>query len=580
MRGTVLRMRPDAVVRDGLLPDELDDLVQALTGQSALQSKTFGFALETDLQDSEAFESLLRIVRQSLAAAELVLVDMRFDSAILRGITICDALLSSALFQIEDELTAESMIVVLVEHLPTTADELHDVLELDAFDSRLVFVDESGAILGAVGDLDLDPVVQASLATPHDLLETIRKGTIRRRGVHSDTPPHVGHYLFQYDALTEAHDAFSQVIADYLVAARVEVLVFDQASAGAWFESCLGRACINANVTRLNVTHLRDGYRGSGFAANDSVARALSKLNDPVTRVCYLIPAYDSGQTITNLRALVKRKDLDTARFLTVFLNEKHVVGRRKSIAGLSSIRRLHEGIDVKLDYILPVRIQKLSERDWRVQAAELMDEVERVPKADIDPHAPALAAPTQVAMWSLFAEYGADIEKPLPDSPRDPIRHFPMLGGIDPWDAHWLAESIVASILETTPSVREGLTIVLPAENSAMTPISQALVDLCGVFVCEVPRENLDAEVPALPESKHADLERHSADTIVILDESAISHATLRILSSLVELAAERRPSLFVTLVDLGEPTIERLKPSLTFTRWTPFETAPRAAV
>ena len=577
-----MRVRPDAVVTDGLTPEELNEVIRTLTGADAVKSETFGFQLGADPHDPVVFEPLRQGVQAALNSVDVILFDMRFDSTVLRGITICDALMTAVLFELENEVQENTKILVLVEQLPTAADGLHDVLQLEAYDSQLAFIDEKGRISGEVAGADVETVASLSKRDAGELLETIRLGTLRNRGVHTDTAPHIGHYLFQYEPLKHSHDAFTQIITDYLVAARIEVLVFDPGSASSWFESCLGHACIRAGVARLSARYLRSATADLGESANESVALAKSRLEADSTRVCYVVPAFDSGNTLSQLRNLVGRTASAHDRFLTLFLNEEKVTARRKSLAGLSSIPRDHAGEPYRLDYVLAVPIEKLASDDWRVEAAGLLGEVE---EADIEPTqgygaSKQLVTPTRIALWSLIAEHGAGVETPIPKSrERLPIRYFPLLQTIGAWDAHWLAESIVARILSEMNAVREGVTIVLPAENSAISPISHALDQLCGVYVCKVQRDIIDADHPVLPTSIVEDLDRHSSDTIVVLDESAISHRTISVLSLLVEKAASRKPSLYFALFDLGGSEENRETPLITFLNWEPFGTAPVAA-
>lgn len=570
MDAVIVRVRPAASVTDGYSEARLTEVVKAATGHPEKSAITIRVGLNMSPITPDWVEDIAAYVSASLADVDLLLIDMNFDRTVPRGFAVCDILVRAVLEQAAPAVKPETRIVILLEALPTTADALSGLQDEDPFDGRLMFVTGHEAV-GRIPDVEFSRLADALRPTDEDLVAIIAAGTLRRRGVfESRKGSSLSHYLFYYEALPPSQDVLIDALREYFQENGTGLVVFDEISAGPWFRSCIVAAGMTTKVAYLDARHLQADARIQPGAEQESVDRGRALLADEDVSLCVVTPVYRTGRTIMSLFERTGRRMSDRTRLLAVYGDDE--LGGYDS-PGPSITQRIDlrwGGKTVPLDYVLAVPIRILHSGDWKVQAAQGLSEVERVHlAAGPDAEDARLGRIGMTAILSLFEEYGAGPETPTP-SRRRPISHFPLLHGLHPWDAHWLAEMAVRRILDITACAREALLVVLPDEMTGARPIARALKERCQTAVMNISREVIENTIP-LPDETRVRLRRHAADTVVVLDESTVTHSTLALLGDLVESVLHRQPDLYASIVDLAPRTVTRREPYFTYAEWSP---------
>lgn len=564
-----MRFRPASARSEGWSDAQLKDFCRSWAGQVETPVCTIevdGFGMSWDDQTTTETAD---IIMRDVVDGDLIVLDLNFSRTIPRGFAACEELLYRALRHIADEGSLVAFVLVVVERLPTAADAVFQLLSEPDFNDRVLFVDITGGTLGGLNHFA--PTMAASVPPAGESLAAIRNATIRRRGVFTTSASAESHYyLYYYDVLGDAQKRLRQVFRDYFIGAGSEVVLFDPSTAGNWFEQSIRGACTDVEAGSLDVSTLRSG--------DGSTERAMKLLLEPSTRVCYVVPAYQSGRTMSRLYRSAKRTDISTAAFLTVLYDEAMgIVEQETGFAGTFRTTKQSGREHYSLDYLESAPLRPIGNDDWKVRCATLLGEIEHVNPAE----ELRLSHPGRVAIWSLIEEYGASQEGAdvVPISRKQPIPFYPNLGALNDWDAHWLAEAAVERIVEELGSTcsRDALYVVMPDENNASRRISSALELRCKVGVLPVPRSVIEGTDPAGDELL-ARLARHSGDAVVVFDEAAVSHGTLRRLGQLVESARGLGPDLYGVVLDLGDHSAGRPQPIFSFHKYVPLRAVANA--
>lgn len=547
---------------------------QAVVQSLAPGAAPSGFDVEFMLDVPLAFwelEDMAEALVEGATSADLVFVEASFlTRQAARSYQVLDTLMSGLLAQ-EAVLGSACRIVVSMQEIPNRADQVHDLLSIGQLDGRFVIVDDAGRHLG---DANLASRVLAALRRHPPPDDSVEQAILRHRGVFRSTGSgRVNNHRFYYDVLPKASSQFESRLAEALTGIRPDVVVFDTSTSGAWFPSMVQAACVGLQTTgsaTLTPVELAQwvGYHDGLLQEPERsrVEAAAAVLASPDSVLAIVVPAYASGRSLTRAMEIVGIRDLSRCTAVAVFADAASAL-RPSRLPGMTgAARQPYGGRTVEVHCMHQVEMRTIERDDWLVEAAEALDEVRDLPVEDI-----SLGTLNKAALWSLYTDYGVGIER-LPAGGRPPKRYFPDLSRLDDWDAHWLAEAAVTNILDRLPrSNRAALLVVIPAEDNGSRPISRALATKCRTAVLSVPRAMIDGDEPIAAEIVQR-LQRHTADTIAILDESTVTHGTLTRLARIVESAIRTRPDLIGAVIDVSTEPLALDIPFFSLTRWTAF--------
>jgi hypothetical protein len=121
-------------------------------------------------------------------------------------------------------------------------------------------------------------------------------------------------------------------------------------------------------------------------------------------------------------------------------------------------------------------------------------------------------------------------------------------------WDAGWLAASLVRKARKQLERNPDEMLLVMPDDTTAIHAVGEALKIQQGTAVLRVPRSVIDNPAAPPPAELSAQLRRYSKGSIVIVDESTATYATVMALSDVVFTAVQRQPDLSIVVLDLPE--------------------------
>ena len=477
-----------------------------------------------------------------------------------------DSLISALLAQTA-VLESTCNIVVSVHELPNRVDAIYDLISIPNLGSRLAVVDNSGAHLGVSALAEQVAAALSGAPVPDD---DVDRGILRHRGVfRGRSSGRVSNYLFYYEALPKASAGFQQRLVEALSAARPDVVVFDTSTSGPWFASMVQAACVqlqtthSAKLTSVDIGQWVAYQSGRLDEPERSRVQAAERALSADAAVAVVVPAYASGRSLTRALELVGSPDLNRTTAVAVFADAAASL-RPSHLPGIHGVAtQPYGGKTIDVHCMRQVELRTLDREHWLVAAAEVLGEVRDLPVEQVE-HGQL----GTVALWSLYADCGVDVER-VPPGRRAPKRYFPDLARLDDWDAHWLAEAAVANMLQVLPkSNRAALLIVIPSEENGTQPIARALTEQCGTAVLRVPRAMLEGLEPPAATTLEK-LRRHTADTIVILDESTVTHETLEKLARFVEASVRVPPDLIGAMIDVSSKGPRLEIPYFSLARW-----------
>jgi hypothetical protein len=572
---SVVRLRPSSAEDDGYTQAQLTEFARLLTGKPEQSSRTFSTSLDSNPLDPTLRQSFAGLLLDAVMNAAILIIDMNYDRTVPRGFAVSDILVADGLLSIRSAIRPETRVIILVEALPVTSDEVYALLSESDFAENLCFIDANGKILGQAVGLKFDRLITMLRPRPVAYRGGLADGTVRRRGVFAYGPKaDRSYYLYRYVAQQSCHDALISLLIQYIAALNLRMLVYDSTSAGSWFQTCVQSATLKAGILPLDVASREaewDRTNKDEASRTQHATDILQQIDD--LEACFVVAAYKSGRTLLRL-ADAGGVSVQNTRILALYLD----TGDEGPADDDGGLTLRHEamvgGHDVAIDYLLAVPVVPLSTMDWRVRCARLLDEIEGVDETDEEQmeRDQCMRDPYRVALWSLFSHYGAGLEEPLPRS-RPAVMSFPRLPALDPWDAHWLAETFVSRAANLLGCSNEGMLVVVPVETEVQSgahPISQSLRKRLNVPLLAVPRKVIERKADLSPKAK-AFLKKHSGLKTIVLDESSITHKTLNRLGELVRDYHDHDPDLYATVVNLGGTAETSPSPLLAFAEWAP---------
>lgn len=567
MSSCVLRIRPATQTQAGRSIEQSQAIVQSVAPGAAPSGLDVEFGIDVPLAFSE-LEGLAQVLVEGASEEDIVLIEADFPTRESpRSYQVLDSLVTSLVAQ-EPILRSKCGIAVVVQELPNHVDQMYDLLAVPSLAGRLTIVDGGASHMG---DADLARSLLRGLASNPAPDDAVERSILRHRGVfRSSGTRRVSNYLFYYEALPKASSYFQRRLVAALNQLRPEVVIIDTSTSGPWFASMVQAACVEFQMTHsvavatIEVAQLLSLQEGRlPEPENSRAAGADAILAKTDSRVAVVVPAYASGRSLTRALEVIGSPALDRCTAIAVFADTGAKLNASAYPGFQGVAHQPYAGRTLEVQCMCQVELRTLERGDWLVAAAEALGEVRELPMGDVD-HGKLGRA----ALWSLYADCGVSIER-LPAGGRAPKRFFPDFARLNEWDAHWLAEAAVRNILDRIPrSNRDGLLVVIPAEENGTRPLARALIEKCRAAVLPIPRAAIDGDED-LDEGTVKRLQDHTADTIAVLDESTVTHGTLKRLADLVEQTVRVRPDLVGAVIDMSEQTPDLDIPYFSLTAW-----------
>lgn len=566
MQVGMLRLRPSVAVSEGRSLDDWTEILQKMVGTAPQYALDMTFFLELS---ENAFVDFLDDRDETDDPDDLIIVDADFDREADRSQQLADSILAGLISQ---RLVDSTRFAVFLDRLPNAGDKLFDLLDVPELLNRLVVIDHDGGHLGRCDNVDLQGLVSA--VTPRHSW-TLSSGLRRRRGVFSARDRGKSAYLYYYDVERDAQEPLQRLLQSYFSQEAFDVVVYDAETSGPWFSSCVKsaafavRSSTRPDLVSASIQELQNGANPllpESVRAN--IVAVKSRVEDQGSKVLFMVPAVKTGDALLSMYHALGQRPLSGTRFLTVLIDTDCDLRIEPGDVSPGLAELPYGATALAVRFLACVDLKVLEANDWKLQAARILDEVE-IPNllgAAEESH----PTPSTVGVWSLFEEYGADVERVVPLQRRRPKTYFPQLATLNEWDAHWLAEVLVSRILEITGGVRSALVIVMPKEDeeNGSFPISNALEERCHVFVEAIPRSVIEGTKQLEGELRY--VVRNSPNKVAIVDESTVTGGTLENLGQLVRSLRGTYPDVYGTVMNLGgRIALEKVDPSFALVEW-----------
>lgn len=484
----------------------------------------------------------------------LCVIDLDFPTARLRQAYL-DTMLAEVFASALDAVTPNHRVLIIVSRPIPTSDDL--AYALSQYSAGSI------AVITTQGDTDpvsswlpQDSIRSAATVTEDDLRDDLRSRILRRRGVFQD-PSRQGEYtLFRYTpdlCMTSLH----ALVRGYLERNESDLVLYDLRTSGWMREALLGPLAVV--MPRTGSADYEDLF-GAETPADTNIRRLRRDFRKLVAQknqsVLLIEPLIKSGRSVCRKIERLHSEGCTDIRVLTVMVDE-----RRLADDGTAEPLEVDDE-HVPFDYLAPVSQQVVTEAEWHIKAALAAGLIED-PEADWE-------RPSLIGLWQLFETVKCGVEQPKPKR-RLPIRWFPKISEMGPYDALWIAESLVRVATKNLISRREKMLFVLPNEASGSRPIANALRKHLEVAVQLVDRDVFEGAV-----APQADLVRSLQQTtkqIIVVDESTITYGTLRDLEQLVFRVANRSPDLLLAAIELPLGDTDQRPTRLhSLHQWSPF--------
>ena len=536
----IIRLRPLALAAEGYTAERLHAIGEALSGRSVdstPDSITITYPTAVAGVEEASVDELIRIVQESLSAADIVIIDANFDHTEARSASV-DLILGRALSRVAPKHLVNRRVVALVERVESAMDDLAEAFHEHNASGRMGAVDPRGKSaprvfsewLTGTGAFDLIPI------TARELRGHLSSGLLRRRGVfHSTTlPDEFWGYLYSGARCTTELEL---LLAEYLSESEYDYVVYDP-DPEAWFTQAVVGACSGLELPAFAVDEVL-GANDDAFLA-ESHHNVSQLLAQPERAFCLIGLAYKNGRRLLEMRGNCERAGRAPDAMLVVLCE----VPEGRTV--VETLTHNEVVIDVgpeaqAMHFLVEAELNLLDDEDWRIVAARQMSEIEGVGED--------WKSPSRVGLWSLMHAYGGDREYSVPAG-RGPILAFPQLNSLHALDALWLAECLLRRA-EARVGHRSGLLLILPEEQTASKSIGAALDEHMVVSVAKIGRSVLEGQSTIPPETAETILQyRHLK--VVLLDESSATYSTFRKMNSVVRSLIGRDADLHISVIEL----------------------------
>lgn len=541
---TTLRVRPPELVAQGPSRDTLVEIAQAafsypLETPLPVRSEVLPAVFELSADDDLTIISLAASVTVAARAADVVIIDLMMDHTQVRFGTI-EQLMFSAAQRFAENWPTGTRLVILMSRVPELDDDIAQIMNLPGLQDATVFIDDNGEQLGQIwGDVDLaDRVSAAATAKPEDVRFSVAQTALRRRGVFKvRTSPRDDYAAHKY-SVDDAE--LAEALRGYFDATGTTVVILDCAYAP-WLEEA-------GHAAAVGTAHGRRVFFASDLVADPADpeqqslhAELLENLADANTTVCVVVPLIKNGERVRQLRAALSATGRTDSNILAIFHAGDDDTRLPDPAAGGWASAARSDALSCDVHYLIEVTLRRLPHDHWQVKMAGFFNE----DLLDEDPDWEF----SRTGLWALLDEHHAESDYTRLD-------HGVLLRmKLDFWDARWLAASLIRQVRTTLGRDPGEMLLVMPDDaDTAVRYIGDALTLQQGTTVLRIPRAVIDDPTLPIPGDVSARLLLFRHGSIILVDESTATYATLRGMARVVQACIERGADQAVVVLDLPE--------------------------
>ena len=562
-RASILRVRPASAIEEGPPAERLDELLRATHGDAVQVVRKLNFTIPLDASpyDEPIVARLRDTVVEALHDANVLLIDF-CHPRIVAGYAVPEWILYRALAEAVVRVSDQARIIIYLETLPGRGEKLLGLVPVDRPAEQIQFIDEDGHTLGT--DLEAGPTADRLAhffsGRTQVLAQSIRGRLIRWRGVfRRPSRPHDRFFKYQYSLHGDvAYQELGELISEYLISINAATVVFSDYAFPGWLEPAVTEAAQRLGLPWASLATLAEPEGSIDAALLRPVEDTRALLADAGTTVAVILPAYKAGLSHIEVERQLSVLGCDRFQLLAVIADQSLVDRNEVEIKTFRSVRVPRGPDSFSVDFLLSAEIESLQSDDWLVKCAGVLGEVQEM-SMDIRNY-------TRVAIWSLLADYPAGLERPVPGG-RLPIRWYPSLADLHPWDAHWIAWLLVQQICERLNCTSNMLLLVVPSEGNASRRLAVEAERVEGVRVVSLSRSEIDGRV-ALSESAQTSIRDYEHLLVAAVDEASISGGTLTQISQRVQDVRGRGCDTSATMLNarIGEA------PEVSLFDWAPY--------
>lgn len=517
-------------------------------------------AFEMNAFDEKIISGLAEAIASAADTFDIVLIDLMMDQTQVRFGAI-EQLFFGAAEMFDISWPSESRLIVLMSRVPDEGDDIAEILLLPGLENRVVFLDANGGQLGAIwGGKDLtERVSQAVTVRPEDVRNIAEKTALRRRGVFRVATSSREAYAAHKYSVDDTE--LANVLRGYFEATRADIVILDTGTAP-WLEEAGHGASVGGTSTVFFASDLEaDGTDGEQHSIHDTL---IQRLADPEASVLLVVPMIMHAERAKRLLAQCADLGRADVQVLSIFFANAHDTRQAAPVADGWASAAASAILGQDVHFLLDVELERLPTDDWRVQMARYFGE-------DLEDTKQEWAF-SRTGLWSLLEERGDEAGYTKGDN------GVLMRMTLDDWDARWLAAALIRKARAHLGRDAGEMLMVMPDDaDTAIRAIGDALKLQQGTSVLRVPRELIRDRKPRPGDELVEEMRRFLNGSIVLVDESTATYATLNGLQRVVFAAVQRDPDLSTVVLNLpeGSSTPPPSPPFAPLYGWRPARTA-----
>lgn len=534
-----LRIRTPELVASGPLRPTLMEIAQAAVDVSFADDPemrptiTLPPAFEMSASDGKVITDLAEAVASAAESFDIVLVDLMMDQTQVRFGAI-EQLFFGAAEQFETVWPERARLIVLISRVPEDGDDIAEILHLPGLKDRVAFLDENGGRFGAIwGDGTLtERVSEAVTVSASDVRDSAERTALRRRGVFRVATSSREAYAAHKYSVDDTE--LANVLRGYFEATGTDLVILDTATAP-WLEEAGHGASVGGSKV-----YLASDLEPSGEEP-EIHEQLIARLTDPGISVILVVPMIRNAERAKNLLARLAELGQPDVQVLSIFFASKLDTRLPDVAAGGWASSATSSALGQDVHYLLDVELTRLRVTDWRVQMARFFGEEMDDKNAEWEF--------SRTGLWSLLDERGAESGYTQGDN------GVLMRMTLDDWDAGWLAAALIRKARTHLGRDAGEMLMVMPDDSrTAIRAIGDALKRQQGTSVVRVPRTLIEDEDPQPDDELVKELAQFQNGSIVLVDESTATYATLRGLQRVVFAAMQRDADFSTVVLDLPE--------------------------
>ena len=541
--GTVvaLRIRTPELVASGPPRDVLIEIANAampteryeLVSPPAVKD-TFVLpaAFELNAFDRNVIQDLANAIFTAADEGDALVVDLMMDQSTLRFGAV-EQIFYSAVEHFAEVWPKGCALIVLMTRVPDSDDDIAQVLSLEQMRDAVMFVDPSGRRLGHDPDYD-ERVTEAVTPTSAEVVARAADTALRRRGVFRvKTSPRQEFAAYKYSV---EDVELAAVLEGYIEEGSFQVIILDSIAAH-WLREAGAGAAVGRTVALF---HSSD-HDAQGDTPEDKhlYQSLVDSVQESTHKICVVVPMIKNGERVNELLSNLRDLGRDDVQVLTVFLSDLPADAEKSTaVSGWATSVAVAQ-LDAPIHYLFDASLIRLQSTAWPVQMARLFHE-------DTDDTNPDWEF-SRVGLWQMLDEHEALSGYDSGDN------GVLMRMNLDRWDAGWLAASLVRKARKELERNPDEMLMVMPDEATAIRAVGDELKRQQSAAVLRVPRSVIN-NPSAVPAEVATELRRYGKGSIVVVDESTATYATVAGLQQVVFTAVQRHPDLTIVALDLPE--------------------------